>query len=152
MTSFYLLYTQYYEIMSNVYILLSVRSWAISLPFFEISSSHFRCKLIWPSPWRLAKWLLIETALTVNFMPEHSLSSKNRNLTISTWSLDSWSLLCFYIIVNMNIVSIWQSLRRSYQEFLSGDPAIRPWDDSRCRNRRPTKKKIIATLQVQINN
>ena len=46
MTSFYLLYTQYNEIMSNVYILLSVRNWVISLPFFEISSSNFWCKLI----------------------------------------------------------------------------------------------------------
>ena len=47
----------------------------------------------------------------------------------------------FYPIVNTNIVSTWESLKRSKKEFLSGDPVTRPGDDSRCRNRRPTKER-----------
>ena len=91
MTSFYLLYTQYNEIMSNVYILLSVRNWVISLPFFEISSSNFWCKLIWPSPRGPTTLLLIETALPANFRPEHKYITTAQKTGIWQYLRDIWT-------------------------------------------------------------
>ena len=59
--------------------------------------------------------------------------------------LDSRNLLRFYPIVTMIIVSTRESLRWSQQEFRCEDPATRPGDDSRCKNRRKTQRKKTST-------
>ena len=54
---------------------------------------------------------------------------------------ESDALLSYCSIVTMYIVSTSEFLRRSQQQFLSGDLATRPGNNSRRRKRRPTKRK-----------
>ena len=83
-------------------------------------------------------------------LPGSAIQYNCKNLGTGVTNTKIQNLL--YCLYDLNTVSTWESLRLSEQEFLSGDPATRPRDDSRCRNRRPTKKKKKKRRVYEIHN